>query len=538
MRKRMRRATALLSTLVLSAAWIPQAAAQATQLPGSLLVFHEFDNRPGAFTALTLTNVNPSAGVRVRIEFRSAPSCQRFDTTVTLTPADTLTFWTGALNPNSERGFVVAYAVDDLDRAAVFNHLVGQCLWIDGVTAREAGANAVTFEGIGNGSLTDLNGNGLPDFDQMEYSAAPRALQFPRFLGQRSGIQTDLVLVDLFGGPSPLIAEFLTLNDNEEIFSNAYTFDCWTRVPLLDVSFFFDNNFLKATNHAPNEIFGAPDQEAGWFTVRGVDFNTQGDRALLGILVERWPLGGGYTASRPFHQGLAVQTTFENPTCSPASITVTQGHVAHIDLSQLVSDPTLPIDCGSLQILSPPSHGSVALGGTCFLTYVPDPGFAGLDFITYRVANTAGLYTGPCSVSIDVTPPSQPPICPSGVSLELWPPNHQYVEIDVASVAGVTDPAGLALTTVITSITQDEPVNGNGDGNTVCDGTGVGTSIAFIRAERRGNGNGRVYHIHYTTTNSAGDSCSGIVEVTVPRSQNGNPAVDDGQNHDSTTGCN
>jgi len=133
--------------------------------------------------------------------------------------------------------------------------------------------------------------------------------------------------------------------------------------------------------------------------------------------------------------------------------------------------------------------------------------------------------------------PAQPPTCNSTASLTLWPPTHQIVPVDLTTAAGVVDPAGLALTIQITSITQDEPINGPADGNTVCDGSGIGTSVAQLRAERIANGNGRVYKVHYTTTNSASLSCSGVLTVTVPRFQNGAPAVDDGQVQDSTEGC-
>jgi hypothetical protein len=130
-----------------------------------------------------------------------------------------------------------------------------------------------------------------------------------------------------------------------------------------------------------------------------------------------------------------------------------------------------------------------------------------------------------------------PPVCTTDVSIALWPPNHQVVEIDLEQVAGVTDPASLPTTITITSITQDEPVNGQGDGNTICDGSGVGTAIARLRAERSGNGNGRVYVVNYTATNSLNLACDGRITVQVPHSQNGTPAADDGQSFDSTEGC-
>lgn len=136
-------------------------------------------------------------------------------------------------------------------------------------------------------------------------------------------------------------------------------------------------------------------------------------------------------------------------------------------------------------------------------------------------------------------PPVQPPSCPSGVAIDLWPPNHDYVSIDLAAVAGVVDPAGLPVTITVTSITQDEPVdaNGGGDGHTVCDGRGIGGSVAEVRAERQGGGDGRVYAVAYTASNTGGQSCDGVITVRVPHSQSGAPAVDGGQAFDSTEGC-
>lgn len=49
-----------------------------------------------------------------------------------------------------------------------------------------------------------------------------------------------------------------------------------------------------------------------------------------------------------------------------------------------------------------------------------------------------------------------------------------------------------------------------------------------VRAERAGNGNGRVYTIHYTVTDDANNTTDHTCSVGVPHSQNGSPAVDDG----------
>ena len=114
----------------------------------------------------------------------------------------------------------------------------------------------------------------------------------------------------------------------------------------------------------------------------------------------------------------------------------------------------------------------------------------------------------------------------------LWPPNHQFVAIDVL---GVTDPDGDAVTIIIDTIYQDEPVNAPGSGNTSPDGQGIGSSTAEVRAERVGSGNGRVYHITFTADDGNGGACSGTVLVGVPKSQGkkGGP-IDDGPLFDST----
>lgn len=112
----------------------------------------------------------------------------------------------------------------------------------------------------------------------------------------------------------------------------------------------------------------------------------------------------------------------------------------------------------------------------------------------------------------------------------LWPPNHKF---EVINVAGVTDPDGDELEIVIDCIMQDEPLNTTGDGNTIPDGLGLGESQAEVRTERRGNSNGRFYHIGFTATDPAGASCSSAVTVTVAHDQVSEP-IDEGPLYQST----
>ncbi|MCJ7511041.1 MAG: hypothetical protein MUP14_09185 [Dehalococcoidia bacterium] len=135
-------------------------------------------------------------------------------------------------------------------------------------------------------------------------------------------------------------------------------------------------------------------------------------------------------------------------------------------------------------------------------------------------------------------PPNQPPDCSAAAPSigEIWPPNHKMVGVNVL---GVTDPEGAPVSIVITGITQDEPVNGLGDGDTSPDGAGVDTDTAQVRAERAGTpkvpGNGRVYHIHFKASDDMGGACSGVVKVGVPHDQRrGHVIVDGGELYDST----
>jgi hypothetical protein len=133
-----------------------------------------------------------------------------------------------------------------------------------------------------------------------------------------------------------------------------------------------------------------------------------------------------------------------------------------------------------------------------------------------------------------VVPVNQPPNVTFAVAQpsQLWPPNGKLVPV---SIVGVVDPDGDDVSIVITGITQDEPVLESGSGDTAPDGVGVGTGTAAVRAERSGRGNGRVYQISFTATDSRGASATGSVKISVGHDQGANSvAIDDGQNFDST----
>lgn len=127
-----------------------------------------------------------------------------------------------------------------------------------------------------------------------------------------------------------------------------------------------------------------------------------------------------------------------------------------------------------------------------------------------------------------------PPDCSQAAASPalLWPPNHKLVMI---SIRGVTEPENEPVRLQVTKITQDEPVNGLGDGATSPDGFGIGQPQAQVRAERSGLGNGRVYAITFTAEDGQGGTCTGTVRVGVPHDQSqGSTPIDDGQKYNST----
>jgi hypothetical protein len=114
----------------------------------------------------------------------------------------------------------------------------------------------------------------------------------------------------------------------------------------------------------------------------------------------------------------------------------------------------------------------------------------------------------------DVTPPVVSAVSASPNT--LWPPNHKWVAIAV-SVSASDNCSG--VTSAISSVASDEPVNGLGDGNTAPDWSITGALTLLLRAERSGLNDGRTYTIGITSTDAAGNSTSSLTTVFVPHDQ-------------------
>lgn len=100
---------------------------------------------------------------------------------------------------------------------------------------------------------------------------------------------------------------------------------------------------------------------------------------------------------------------------------------------------------------------------------------------------------------------------------QLWPPNHQMVNVAVDYNAA--DPCLEGTVTCTLTVSSNEPINGTGDGDTSPDWVVLNAHRLQLRSERAGTGRGRTYTVHVTCTNAAGHSSTKTVAVLVPKSQ-------------------
>ncbi len=126
------------------------------------------------------------------------------------------------------------------------------------------------------------------------------------------------------------------------------------------------------------------------------------------------------------------------------------------------------------------------------------------------------------------TASNPPPIITLNPSISLWPPNHKYHTVTVAQmVQSVRDNCPISIDdVVIEMVTSDEPDDAIGDGNTINDiVVGDDCRSVQLRAERAGTGDGRVYTVTLRLRDSGGAVTRAAFEVSVPHSQDGDPAV-------------
>lgn len=111
---------------------------------------------------------------------------------------------------------------------------------------------------------------------------------------------------------------------------------------------------------------------------------------------------------------------------------------------------------------------------------------------------------------------SKPTVNASVATNMLWPPNHDMINVGLA--AGVSSSCDASPTLGVT-VFSNESDTAPGSGNMSPDALNLAPGTLRLRAERQGDGQGRVYLIIATGSDHSGDSAEACATVTVPQDQ-------------------
>ena len=151
----------------------------------------------------------------------------------------------------------------------------------------------------------------------------------------------------------------------------------------------------------------------------------------------------------------------------------------------------------------------------------------GAHTVTLVVTDHAGL-TGTATTTVTVRDTLPPTLVLHADPSTLWPPNHGLVTANVTWETGdACDPADVGVQLI--SLTSNEPDDAAGgtDGATTQDVQGAAAGAAdtafLLRAERDGNGPGRVYTLTYGARDASGNATIALATVIVPHDLGSGP---------------
>lgn len=290
-------------------------------------------------------------------------------------------------------------------------------------------------------------------------------------------------------------------------------------------------------------IFLASDPAKGGVIVANITLNPIEVSNLLSGLCYIDVTTSAFTNGELRGQLVSVSTN-AGPSVICPSATVIPCNVP-AELTAIVSDPTgdaltviWSVNGISVQTNQVPAALPSVVSNVSFNSSLP----FGTNAIGVLVMNTSSN-SASCDTTVTVID-TNPPVIVS-VSADpstLWPANHKLIPVRVN--ANVTDDC-TATTWKIISVTSNEAVNGKGSGNTSSDWEICGDHVVKLRAERAGNGSGRVYTITIQATDEAGNvSVPATVTVSVPHdvgqgrgnNRNGSQGNENSQGNDNSHG--
>ncbi len=247
-------------------------------------------------------------------------------------------------------------------------------------------------------------------------------------------------------------------------------------------------------------------------------------------------------ASQP-EGGANLVYTFTRTGSTATSLTV------NFSVGGTASFPADYSQTGAATFTPPTATVTIGAGNstaTVNVTPLTDCLVEGDETVQFTVTPGTGYGVGSPSTAtgtITNTPDSTPPVITldPNANISLWPPNHNYHTVEVSdfvlSASDDCDPTVNLNSVFILKVTSDEVEDGQGDGNTLNDIViAADCKSAQLRAERSGNGDGRVYTITFKVKDAAGNFTTATAKVTVRKSPN-NPAVDSGPNYTVNSIC-
>jgi hypothetical protein len=150
----------------------------------------------------------------------------------------------------------------------------------------------------------------------------------------------------------------------------------------------------------------------------------------------------------------------------------------------------------------------------------------GMTGVVFMATDTSGN-TATCASSVVVRDTMPPYLTLTLSPTTLWPPNHRIMPVLAPwHVNDVCDPsAGIVLVSAASS--EPDDAQGSGDGSTTGDiqDASIGTAdmSVLLRAERSGDGPGRVYTLTYVARDASGNMASALGIVTVPHDEGTGP---------------
>jgi hypothetical protein len=240
-----------------------------------------------------------------------------------------------------------------------------------------------------------------------------------------------------------------------------------------------------------------------------------------------------YSKTGPTNQDVVATITPSEPIVGPTSHTFTEngsytfqftdlaGNAGSVTATVSNIDKVAPTATVSYSKTDPTNQDVIA-------TITPSESIVGLTShaftengsYTFQFTDLAGN-TGSVTAIVSNIDKAAPTLTVKADKASLTPPNHKLVDIGLSWNA---HDAGSGIASVkLVSVTSNEPDNGLGDGDTSNDiqsaEFGTADQSIQLRAERSGNGTGRVYTITYVATDLAGNSVTASTTVTVPKSK-------------------